>query len=291
MTDSRDAKTDEATAAEPRSGVREASEPVGNSQPPFAVDIPTRSAVLPGRTDLSDNGRVPRAGHPVDSEGGTGTIRALVILEAAVCLALILWIQVVGVVTERIATHVVHALPFVPLLILRKRSWVRATSVSVCLIWIFAMSLMSPMVRQAIVEGGLWRDGSLSTWLAPGVVLLCGLYAALNLTILAGSARRLPLFLSCVLLLIPSLALIRPAIHGLFTVPVSGVLTGHRQWVIVLVVEFAAALALFRYLTVRLARRTDLPLSGSVLVWQVIFWAFFVACTAVGVPYAAFPNL
>lgn len=85
--------------------------------------------------------------------------------------------------------------------------------------------------------------------------------------------------------------MVRPATHALFTVPVSGILSGHGAWAIVLVGELVVALTLFRYVTIASARRADLRLNGRVLVRQGIDWDFFVACTAVGIPFAAFPDL
>ena len=285
MTDTPDRGAMTVQASEPSGETRDKREPRdddGRIRPGKAPAV-ADAAARPHRASAPD------AADPFPP--APSSMRGFSIAEIVICVALVLWIQVVGVVTERIATHVVHALPFVPFLVVRKTGWVRLTAVVACLFWIFALSLMSPMVRHSVVEGGLWRDAGLFPWLAPGVAFLCAVSAALNLAILARAPRACPLFLVGALLLIVALAMVRPAAHAVFTVPIAGVLTGRPVWVVALVVELVVGVALFWYATVRLTRRSDLRWTDRILLWQGLFWAFFVGCTALGVPHAAFPDM
>ena len=111
--------------------------------------------------------------------------------ESVSCALAVAWLQLVGVMTESILHHVVHAMPLAVLLFPRRSPRVRFTAALAAFAWIFMLSSVTPMIHMSLVEGVLFQPHPPPfVWLAPGMTLICAVWLALNLVLLTEDARR-----------------------------------------------------------------------------------------------------
>ncbi len=214
----------------------------------------------------------------------TRFISWLVWAELGFCALAVVWLQVVGVVTETVVHHILHALPIAVLLPLPRSRAYRLTAALTGCAWIFMLAAMTPMIHHSIIEGYLLRYPELSyTWLAPSMAAISAIWMALNLTLLSGQPRQFGWFVLGSLALTPALALLHPLISAAFEKPLEATLQGHHLWALLLAIELPLVLALPWWLAVRLTAQRDIRFSVGTGLWQIGYWAFFFSCMVGGI--------
>jgi hypothetical protein len=188
-------------------------------------------------------------------------------------ISLVLWLQVVGLITRTVLHHVLHALPLLLLVLLPRTRFVRWLSALTSYAWIFMLAVVTPELRLALGEGEGFRAA-----LAPVMAVLSAFWMALNLMLLS---ERIGGGWGCFLgsiLLIPALMALNPYLMALFEIPLRRVLEGRAAWVGILVVELVLVLAIPWKLGLWLTGARDLRLTRRLLLQHAGFWAFFLAC-------------
>jgi len=204
-------------------------------------------------------------------------------LERGTCVAAVLWLQVVGVVTHSIIHHVVHALPLLLLVPLRRSRSVALTAALASFVWVFMLAAISPMVHYSLVRGYLvTRPEVPYTWLAPSMCVICAIWCAVALTISSGKSHRFKWYVSGGLLLIPTFAALHPWATLPFEGPLDHVLRGAYLWATILVVELPLVLVGPWLVALWVSGARDIRITTSNALWQVTYWAFFLLCMVAG---------
>ncbi len=212
----------------------------------------------------------------------------LPVLERAACVAVIVWLQLVGIISNTVLHHVLHALPIALLLFVNRSRALHLTAALVGFIWVFMLSAITPMVYDSLVRGFLFSSNNHDMWLAPGLSLIAGLWLSLNLAVLR--PRHAQWYIIGGLLLTPALALLYPAVNSLFKIPLERVIHGRLYWTILLMLELAAVLLGPWLLFVKLTGSRELKCNKRLVVWQLLFWLFFLACMVTGLLPAVNPG-
>ncbi len=207
-------------------------------------------------------------------------MKHLNLFERAAGFAAIAWLLLVGIISNTLLHHVLHALPLALLLPLARTRAVRLTAALVGYIWVFMLSAITPMVYDSLVRGYLLKTDNPDMWLAPAMSLIAGAWASLNLAALR--PRGTKWFIAGGILLTPALALLYPAVHALAGFPLERVMEGRLLWALLLVFELAIVLIGPWYLFVRITGSRELQCTKRLVAWQVLFWLFFLACMVTG---------
>lgn len=216
-------------------------------------------------------------------ESSCGTLSIIAWAERCLAFAAVLWLQVVGVVTDTILHHVLHALPLLLLALLPRSGWVRHTAALAAFAWIVMLALITPMIRQALLEGiDFVNPNRAYTWLAPLMALICCVWASLNLALLARKPRRWIGSTISMIVLTVLFAFGQPWISPLITEPLQHVLEGDLRRLVILLLAMPAVLALPWWVTVRQAAEPRPALAFSAAAWQAAYWLFFLACMVLG---------
>lgn len=197
----------------------------------------------------------------------------------ALAIGLVVWLQVVGLVTEQKLTHVFEALPLAILaailILKRDNAWLHATATLLGFFWIFMLTVVTPELQIAVQK---WTPDQLVCYLAPVMVLLSAGWMATNLTILRGQADLLGIFLSVCVLLIPICWLVSPLLMAAFFVPLRHVVSGQPLWGFVLLLELAVLVAGLLLSTWAATGNKDLRWSVKSWGLMAAFWIFFLIC-------------
>lgn len=212
----------------------------------------------------------------------------LTLLERILCFAAIAWLLMVGIISNTVLHHILHALPIAVLLLVKRTRAVRLTAALVGFIWVFMLSAITPMVYDSLVRGFLFTSDNPDMWLAPVMSLLAGLWASLNLAVLR--PRRVGWFIPGGFLITPALALLYPLVNSLFKIPVEHVIHGQPVWAILLAVELTAVLLGPWALFVHITGSRELKCGKRLVFWQILFWLFFLACMVIGLMPALNPS-
>ncbi len=203
--------------------------------------------------------------------------------ERALALLAVLWLQLVGVVTHSVLHHVLHALPLAGLLVLPRTPWVRHTTALVGFAWVVMLSLMTPMIHDALTSGIVFTlRGRAYTWLAPGMVIICAAWTAMHVAILAGRPRRWPGYGLVLVACAVVLALTQPQVYAVFETPLQRVLDGHLVYLLAVLLEVPLVLGLPWVVLRRLTCPPRPPVTLRALCWQSAYWLVFVACMVTG---------
>lgn len=197
-------------------------------------------------------------------------------LERFACIAVILWLQLVGVMSNTVLHHVLHALPIAILSFVKPSRVLHLTAALAGFIWVLMPSAMTPMVCDSLVRGFFFNLDNHDMWLAPGLSLIAGLWLSLNHAKLCPRRAKWYILGGC--LLTPALALLYPAVNFLFKIPLEHVIQGRISWAVLLVAEPAAVLLGRWVLFVKLTGSRYLKCGKKLFLWQVLFWLFFLAC-------------
>ena len=212
----------------------------------------------------------------------------LPLLERVVCITAIAWLQIVGIISNTVPHHILHALPIAVLLLIRRTRAVRLTAALVGFIWVFMLSAITPMVYDSLVRGFLFTSDNPDMWLAPIMSLLAGLWTSLNLAVL--KPRCTKWFILGGFLLTPVLAVLYPLVNSLFKVPIEHVIHGRLFWAILLAIELAVVLIGPWLLFVKITNSRELKCNQRLVFWQILFWLFFLACMVIGLMPALNPS-
>lgn len=201
--------------------------------------------------------------------------------ERLACVALVAWLQVVGVVTHSVVHHILHAAPVALLLLVPASAARHFTGVLAGYAWVFMLGVITSMLHNALIRGYVLTHPHIPyTWLAPVAAVLAVVWAALN----AARLRQRPRLVVPVALL--GLALIflfawaHPAWSSAVNYPVDRTLEGRYAWGLVVLLETAVALAVPAWAASRLNR--ELKWTRRFVAWQVAYWVFFVAAMIAG---------
>jgi hypothetical protein len=206
--------------------------------------------------------------------------RVLLVGERLACLPFIAWLQLVGVKTHSVLHHVLHAAPVVLLLVVRPSPARHLTGMLAGYLWVFMLGAVSPMLYDALILGHLVRPVVPYTWLAPVAAVLATGWAAANAALLR---RRPSRFLPYALIgvgLAGVFAVIHPYLSRAFEYPLDRTLAGGYAWVVVLLAETAAVLAVPYWCAFRLS--VELRVTKAFVTWQVVYWVFFVVAMVAG---------
>lgn len=200
--------------------------------------------------------------------------------ELAAGVLAVLWLQLVGIMSGTVLHHVLHALPIVVLLPMRRTRAVRLTAALVGFIWVFMLSAITPMVHDSLFRGLLFSSGNPDMWLAPLMSLIAGIWAALNLAAL--NPRRIKWFLLGAVLATPLLAAAHPMVYHAFRVPIEKTVSGQPHWAVLLTAELVLVLAGPLFVFVKATKSRGLSITRQAVLWQALFWLFFMACMIIG---------
>jgi hypothetical protein len=203
----------------------------------------------------------------------------MLVAERAAGVALVGWLQLVGVLTHSVLHHILHALPLVLLLVWRPTAARAFTALLAGYLWVFMLAVVTPMLHDALIRGHLYNLGKPYIWLAPGAALLAVVWAACNATLLRPGRWTLPLALLVGLALTLGLTAVQPHLSVAFEHPLDRTMSGESWWAAVLVVETAVVLALPAWGATRLG---GLKVSWRFALWQAVYWVLFVALMVAG---------
>lgn len=209
--------------------------------------------------------------------------RAIARAEWVLTACAVAWLQVIGVVTESVIHHVLHAIPIAVFLFLPRSTWVRHTASLAGFAWVFMLSFVTPMIRDVLTDGIVFVDRQHAyTWLAPVMLLISAAWSGLNAALLTGRPKRWALYALALLVIGVLLAHAPPWMRQLIELPLQRALEGRLLWVLIVVVEVPFVLALPWVLVRRLTQRPWPRLTSAVAAWQVAYWLTFLACMVVG---------
>jgi hypothetical protein len=203
--------------------------------------------------------------------------------ERVLAIAAVVWLQIVGVITDSIIHHILHAVPIILLAALPRSQWVRHTAALAGFIWLFMLALVSPMVHHALTRGIAWTTGAGAyTWLAPGMALLCAIWSSLNIAILGRRPRAWATAAAGLILVTILFAGLQPWCAPAFEVPLQRVLDGRYSWLAVLLMEIPLVLAIPWVL---LTWRTAPPrprFTRKAAMAHAAYWLLFLLCMVAG---------
>ena len=206
-------------------------------------------------------------------------------------VAAVACLQVVGVMTDTVLHHVVHALPIVVLLPLRRTRVVRLTAALLGFMWILMLAGVTDELHKSLIRGDLFVSPRTPiTWLVPIMVAISATWAALNLSLLRPTRRGLSWFVLGGLMLALALALVHPLLNAAFEVPLDRTDQGEYVWAFVLALELCVLALGPWWLAVRLTGSRHVAITRSAVLRQVAFWGFFLVCMVVGVIPALNPS-
>jgi hypothetical protein len=194
---------------------------------------------------------------------------------------MVLWLQVVGVITGTVVHHVLHSLPILLLVALPRSRWIRLTSVLASFAWIFMLAVVSDNLMfsfRLALKGHL----GIELWLAPVMALLSAGWLSVNLTLLR---ERENLFIPCTLVsiaLIPVLTALNPLLMHFLSLPVQRVLEGKYIFMFVLLAELSAILVIPWQIATRFAGTPELRVTPGIALRQALYWFFFLTCMVTG---------
>lgn len=209
--------------------------------------------------------------------------RRSVAFELALLWCGVIWLQVVGLVTDTVLHHVLHAVPLAVLGFTRGGYWTRHTRAMAGLIWVLMLTLFTPMIWHVLSRGITFADPSLAyTWLAPAMLIIAAGWSAASVAALRAKPTAWPLAWFAIVLAGLALAAAQPLVGTLMEAPVARVLSGHVGWVPVLVVE-VLLIAGIGWGIVRVVAPRPLPaITWRMSLAQVSYWIGFVACMVAG---------
>ncbi len=204
-------------------------------------------------------------------------------IELLTCACAIIWLQLVGILDRTVVHHIFHSLPVLLLLFLPKTPLTRLLSVLTAFAWIFMLSIVTPMLNNAIIRGYLISRSNLSyTWLSTGMALISAIWMAENLTLLSGKKSNFILFAAGSIILIPVLAFIQPYISLVFGIPLSRTLNGQYLWSLIFLAELPAVLFLPWWIAVKITHNNVLSMLKGKVLYQVLYWVFFLTSMIIG---------
>lgn len=195
----------------------------------------------------------------------------------------VLWLQVVGVVTESIVHHILHAVPLAILIVIPRTKWVLHTAALVGVAWILMLALITPMIHNALIDGLLFTQKRPPyTWLAPVMVLICAAWSAFNIAALRGRPHAWAGSCLGLVLLAVCLAIMQPWACAAYEIPLEHVLAGHLIWLVVLAIEVPLTLGIPWLVLRHMTQHPRPELTCRSIGWQAAYWAFFLAFIVLG---------
>jgi vacuolar-type H+-ATPase subunit I/STV1 len=209
----------------------------------------------------------------------TGRVGMLV-AERATGVALVGWLQLVGVLTHSVLHHILHALPLVLLLVWRPSPARNVTGLLAGYLWVFMLAAVTSMLHDALILGWIVSRPQVAyTWLAPGAAGLAVVWAACNAALLRPGRWTLPLGLLVGVTLALGLTAAQPYLSAAFEHPLEQTLAREYGWAAVLLLETAVVLALPVWAAVKLG---GVKPSWRFALCQAAYWVFFVALMVAG---------
>jgi hypothetical protein len=111
---------------------------------------------------------------------------------------------------------------------------------------------------------------------------ICGVWAALNISLLRQTMRGFTFLVLGGLLISIPFALIHPLLNTAFEIPGLRVEQGEYAWGIVLALEVAILLAGPWLVALRLAGIRRSEFTRKIVWWQIGYWLFFLVCMIAG---------
>ena len=202
-------------------------------------------------------------------------------LERILCVLLIGWLQLVGVLTHSILHHVLHAAPLALLLFVKPSPARHFTGFLAGFLWVFMLGIVTAMLHDALILDYIVTHSHIPyTWLAPGAATLAAAWAATNAVLTAERPRWFLPALLAGLGMIPLFAWAHPYVSQAFLYPLERTLAGEYVWVTALLAETAMVLAMPSLLAFRVS--PGLKWSASFVGWQIAYWVFFVVAMVAG---------
>lgn len=201
--------------------------------------------------------------------------------ERMVCILLIGWLQYVGIRTNSVVHHILHAVPLAVLLLVPTSPARHLTGMLAGLLWVFMLGVISPMLFESLILGGMFTQTEVPyMWLAPIAALLAVVWAVVNATLLMRRPRVFAQYLFLGLGGAALLAALHPYLSMAFAYPLDKAIEGNYQWTLVLILEAMILLAFPGWCAFRWS--PDLRADWSLAGWQVIYWVFFVFMMVAG---------
>lgn len=198
------------------------------------------------------------------------------ILELLSCLLLAVWLQVVGVVTDSVLHHLLHALPFLFLWLIPDASWRSFTGALLGFAWIFMLGVVTENLSRAFQ---LFPDGLRTiAVLAPVTAALSSLFMSVCLSRLQNFHYAFLAFLPICFGLVPLFVVLRPVVSSGYAIALINVLNGSVFWGGILFLEMTLTLLIPGTIIYGIINNDALFLSRSAILYQVFFWTAFLGC-------------